>query len=140
MHKLSFRWVGLRRIADTVSPLVYLFEHLDDLRRERVHSARLRKYAAPFDNTGVPQDVLYLAYRSNYTESWDGAEDGAVWLRLAWDGLPDERGWTWSRLRDVYADVLVMVTAYLQQAHQYNHPLVSQSTELLRISLNAPDK
>lgn len=34
MHKLSFRWVGPRRIANTVSPLVYFVEHLDGGRRE----------------------------------------------------------------------------------------------------------
>lgn len=125
-------------------PLVYLVEHLDGRRSERVHSARLHNYEALFDNATIPQDVLNLAYITEVRYEILHrivdlcAEDGDLWLRLEWDGLLDELDWTWSRFQDVYEYVPDMLTVYLHNAQQDSPTLDSQAARLLGISLSAP--
>lgn len=138
-HKLMFRWAGPRRIVDTAGDVVYIVERLDKSRRERVHSARLTKYCAGLDGEEVPTEVLDLADR---TESRYevlrriadiGEEDGVIWLRLEWDGLPDERDWTWARLTDVHEDVPEMVQEFLKVSK--NKDLSHRGATQLGISL-----
>lgn len=134
MQKLWFRWVDPRRISDTMSLLVYTVESLDSGRRE-YHCARLCKYNAPFEGTTIPDQVLALAdstdvrYESLQRIVDHGEDDGDLWVRLEWDGFPDERNWTWYRLQDVYEHVPDNVTAYLKHC---DHPLASQATKLLK--------
>lgn len=38
----------------------------------------------------------------------------SVWLRLRWDGLPDEWDYTWAEAKDVYEDVPDILTVFLK--------------------------
>lgn len=121
-HKLSFKWEGPRRIEGTLNLLVYLVERLDGTRHEGVHCARMQKYAYRLDGAPVSEDVLALADKTEVrfevllTIHEIGEEDGSIWLRLEWDGLSDERDWTWSPLSTVYGDVREMVVDFLQRS------------------------
>lgn len=136
-HKLSFKWAGPKRITGTLSPLVYLVERLDGTRRERVHCARLAKYDSNLDGSDVPTDVLQLADRSEVryevlsTIRDIGEEEGALWLRLEWDGLPDQKDWTWAPLADVYEDVPDMVEEFLKSSD--NRTLAQRAADQLAL-------
>lgn len=138
-HKLTFRWAGPRRVVGTTSDVVYLVERLDQSRRERVHSSRMTKYSAIQDGTEVPAAVLELADRTEaryevlrrITDIAD--EDTVCWLRLEWDGLPDERDWTWARLTDVHEDVPEMVQEFLHSCT--NKKLATSAAAQLGITI-----
>lgn len=119
-HKLAFRWCGPRRVVAVTSPAVCVVEDLVTGRNEKVHTSRLKKYNALFDGEEVPEEVLDLASRTaakyevvEQIVDIDENNDG-FWLRLQWEGLPDERDYTWSNLNDMYEDIPEMVAEYLR--------------------------
>lgn len=120
-HKLQFKWCGPRRIVATASPLVYVVEKLGSKSTERVHAARLFKYAAQLDGETVPNSILELADRTEAKyEVLDAIvdiseNDEGFWFRLRWEGLPDERDYTWALAKDVYDDVPDMVLEFLRR-------------------------
>lgn len=134
-HKLMFRWSGPRRVVNPVSNMVYLVERLDGTRRERVHCARLAGYSALLDNKEVPDDVLELADRTEtrfevlHRIIDIGEEGDDLWLQLEWDGLPDERDWTWAKLSDMHEDVPDMVEQFLRTAEK-NHMVIRAAAQL----------
>ncbi len=43
-HKNSFQWIGPRRIASVISPVVYGVSTLDRSKTQRVNASRIRLY------------------------------------------------------------------------------------------------
>lgn len=119
-NKLSFRWCGPRRIHAVKSPAVCSVEDLVTHKLETVHVTRIKKYCGQLDGQIVPSEVLDLADRSAakyevVEKIVDIAEnDEGIWLRLQWEGLPDERDYTWAILSDLYEDIPDMVTDFLK--------------------------
>ena len=121
-HKLTFRWIGPRRILRPESTHVFLVETLDKKTTERIHVARLRPYSALAEGDIVPPEVLNLADQS--TARYDilskivtlaAAPDGLC-FQLEWDGLPDKRDYTWSPIATVYENVPELTEAFLRTA------------------------
>lgn len=106
---------------DIVSSLVYLVDRVDSSRGDRVHCARMIKYTEALDWAKVPEDVLQLVSRteSRYEVPVKlvsiAKRDEKLWLCLQWDGIFDERDWTWSSLEGSFEDVLKTVTKLLKK-------------------------
>lgn len=121
---LSFRWCGRRRVVTVTSPAVCVVEDLRTCKKESVHATRWKKYSAFMDGQNVPDEVLDLASRtaSRYEifESIVDLEknDEGCWLRLQWEGLPDERDFNWSTLQDMHEDIPDMVVTFLLQCRK----------------------
>ena len=137
-HKLKFRWFGPRRITSVHGPLVYGFTLLRGGNAERVHCARLLLYRDSLLGTTVPDEVLDLADRteSRY-EIADritdiGDDHDGIFLRIQWDGLPDERDWTWHPLHELHSDIPEMVQDFLS-SFPGKSDLVSEAKRQLSI-------
>lgn len=96
------------------------------------------KYDDSLNGTNVPQDMIALAdsSESRYKvihEIVDLGEDkDGPWFRVVWDGLPDERDWTWHSAKTLYSDIPEMVLAYLSTCKKKN--LVTKAKRQLGIS------
>ena len=99
--------------------LVYEITSLRGGKTEGVHCARLLKYRDSLLGKTVPQDMLDLAKR---TESCYeviekiadlGQDRYGLFFRVQWEGLPDERDYTWQPVEELYADVPDIVNAFL---------------------------
>lgn len=118
-HKLQFKWCGPRQVTSVHSPLVYGVTPLRGGSPERIHCARLLKYKDSLLGTTVHPEILELADRteSRYEVAErirEVGEDGKkLFLRVEWEGLPDERDWTWQPLSELYADIPEMVCVFL---------------------------
>lgn len=118
-HKMSLKWPGPRRIKSTLSMHVYLVENLSTGKLDQVHCARIAPYEFRLEGKEVSKEIMKLADRteSRYEilETIIDTEksDGELWLQLQWDGLPDHRDWTWSKLTDVFEDVPKIVSEFL---------------------------
>lgn len=63
-HKLSFRWIGPRRILETTSELVYNVAKLNVSGVEQIHAACPQLYRAIAENAEVLKDLLQLTDRT----------------------------------------------------------------------------
>lgn len=120
-HKLAFRWSGPRRVVAVKSPAVCVVEDLLTQKRETIHATRMKKYCGKLDGGEVPDEVLDLADRTaakyEVVESIVDIQmnDDGIWLRLQWEGLPDERDYTWASLTDMHEDIPDMVMTFLKE-------------------------
>ncbi len=138
-HKMQFRWIGPRRIVSTVSELVYDVAKLDGKDVERVHCARMRLYKARDENAPVAAALLKLA---DHTESRyelvesikdiGEAEDG-IHVQVEWAGLPDKCDWTWVPLHNLYEDMPIALTDFLN-THRKNKKIVAKAKRALHLS------
>lgn len=80
----------------------------------------MKKYCGRLDGAEVPTEVLDLADRT--TAKYEVVErivdisknHEGLWLRLQWEGLPEERDYTWATLDDMYAEIPEMVITFLR--------------------------
>lgn len=54
-----------------------------------------------------------------------GSAEGNLWLKLRWDSVPDERYFTWSKVKDVFDGVPDMVIAFLQEKGKRGLKIIS---------------
>lgn len=114
-HKLKFRWFGPCRITPVHGSLVYGVTPLQGGKSARVHCARLLKNRDSLLGTTVPDDMLELAERSEsryeiIEKIIDvGTADDGFFFQVKWDGLPDERDYTWQPITELFTDVPDMV-------------------------------
>lgn len=137
-HKLRFKWFGPCRVTAIHGPLVYSVTTLSDSKTDRVHAARLLKYDDALQGKEVPQAMLDLADKteSRY-EVIDrivdiGEDKDGIWFRVIWDGLPDQRDWTWQLASVLYTDIPDQVIEFLKTAKKKK--LVSKFKRQLGIS------
>ncbi|MEM1369509.1 MAG: RNase H-like domain-containing protein [Cyanobacteria bacterium P01_H01_bin.15] len=137
-HKLKFKWSGPKRITAIHSPLVYGISSLRGGTAERVHCTRMIKYNDGFLGKEVPKEILELAdmSESRYEiaeKITDVGEDNeSLFLRVQWEGLPDERDWTWHSLSDLFTDIPDMVKEFLS-AHPQRKELIQKCKRQLLI-------
>lgn len=138
-HKLSFRWCGPRKVVAVKSPAVCVVADLLTQKRETVHAARMKKYCGALDGSEVPEEVLDLADRTaakyevvQQILDIEKNEEG-IWIKLQWEGLPEERDHTWSALTDMYEDIPEMVRTFLQGCKKKK--LAAEAARHLDISL-----
>lgn len=138
-HKLSFTWTGPRRVVAVKSPAVCIVQDLLTNKEETVHVARMRKYCGSLDNVEIPEQVLDLVDRT--TSKYDIVDqiidlrkvEGAFWLRVRWDGLPEPRDYTWANLVDLHEDIPDMVEHYLRTCSKKR--LAQSAAAQLKINL-----
>ncbi len=105
---------------------------------ERVHCVRVREYKTRDENAPVAGALLKLA---DHTESGyelveairdiGKAEDG-IHIQ-EWAGLPDKCDWTWISLHNLYEDMHIALTKFLQ-THRKNKKVVAKAKRALYLS------
>jgi len=119
-HKLRFRWYGPCRVTAVHGSLVYGITPLSGGKPDRVHCARLVKYRDSLLGKPVSQKMLDLAETTQaqyevvdkivgIQQSHDG-----IFFKVQWEGLPDKRDHTYHLIDELYADVPVLVTEFLE--------------------------
>lgn len=122
-HKLRFRWFGPCAIAKVFSSHVYGVTPLVGGKMERVNCARLMKYRDSLNGADIPKEMIELAERTDSRYEVvekivdvGEAPDG-LFFQVQWEGLPDERDYTWQAIEELHADIPDMVKAFL---HTYS--------------------
>lgn len=119
-HKMSFRWVGPRRVVRALGELVYEVEDLLKGERTTVHAARLLPYRAALRGEEVSPELRNQAEHMEakfevVEELVDIAEgDRGIFIQVKWLGLPDKCDWTWQSLQELYEDIPDRLHQYLQ--------------------------
>jgi len=137
-HKLSYRWMGPRRITRVISEMVYDVSSMVDDVTEQIHAARLLPYRADRDSSSVSEELMDLAERSEakyelVEKIIDIGEDhDGIFLQVQWQGLPDRRDWTWNYLADMHEDMPEVVEEFLDKSKAKN--LVSKAKKFLGIT------
>lgn len=125
-HKLCFRWFGPCRITAVHKPLVYSITSLTGNKVIRAHCVQILPYQDSLNGKKVSDDMLDLVER---TESQYeiikrivdiGEADDGIFLRVVWNGLPDERDWTWQKAQEHFVDIPDIVKHFL--IHHKNKP------------------
>lgn len=118
-HKVTLGPCGSRRFVKVKSPAECVVEDLLTQKRKTIHATRIKKYCGKLDGTSVPEEVLDLANRTfakyevvESTVDIEKNEEG-LWLRLQWEGLPDDRDYTQGLLAEIFEDIPDMVKAFL---------------------------
>lgn len=122
-HKMSFRWMGPRRITRIISELVYEVENLITHAVEQVHAVRLNIYGAKEEGTTVSAEFLQHAENSEakyemVEKLLDISKDGngEICVQAQWLGLPDKCDWTWQPVQELFEDVPEKLTEFLQRS------------------------
>lgn len=110
-HKLSFNWVGPRRIIRTSGHCTFIVENIINGKTETVHARRIMKYNVKFDGKDVPLDIIESAKHNEETyeivEKLHDAKlvEGEIKILVEWQGLPDKQDWTWENAENLHIDV-----------------------------------
>jgi hypothetical protein len=115
-HKLQVKWLGPRRVVDTVNEHVYVLEDLLTGKRSTAHAQRLRMYAdATLNITEALRDQIAYDDQNACVEKFLGWRDspGGMQLRVQWLGFEVAEA-TWEPLEDLYADVPTLVKRYVR--------------------------
>lgn len=121
-HKLSFKWLGPRRIKECKSPLVFVVENLLTGKQETVHARRLLLYRSNMDGVEVEPALLKVSEHSETQYQTvrslldiRGAGRRAEIL-IEWDGLPDKLDRTWEPAEQVQEDVPDLLETFLRSS------------------------
>jgi hypothetical protein len=110
-HKLQFKWLGPRRVVDTVNEYVFVVENLITLERTVAHASRLKRYADR-DLLVTPdlRDQIIYDEKGLCVESlvgWRTTASG-LQLRVRWLGFEPADA-TWEPLELLYLDIPEMI-------------------------------
>lgn len=110
------------RVEKIHSPLLYSISKFDGTGSERDNGTLFYRYSTSLEDTKVPTEVLELA---NHTTAnfetvhsfVDISKDSnqSIKVPVCWDGLSDERYWTWHKITDMFKDVPDMFTTNLEK-------------------------
>ena len=118
-HKLTFKWQGPKRITKIVSPLVYEVTSLVSNKFENVHAARIILYRNDLDGKVVSKELMSHAVHTeaHYEDIHRLRElkknGGEFFVRVEWEGLPDEIDHTWESTKNLNEDVPEMLREFL---------------------------
>ena len=96
-HKLTFRWVGPRRIVEAINSVVFKVKNLTGDKIEQVHASRLLPYRETLRNGEASGKLKEHAIHteSSYEEIEELLDieemDKEIYIRVKWLGLPDEK-------------------------------------------------
>ena len=116
---MHFVWRGPRRICDVRSDWVYEVQNLITDKKEVVHARRLLLYRGDMDGKEVSTELIQAAEHSELSyqmvQCLQGIRDvdGELQICVEWEGLPDERDWTWEPLSQMAEDVPGMMEDFL---------------------------
>lgn len=120
-HKMSFKWVGPRRILEVRGHMTFFIENLIDGKTEVVHVRRILKYRASLDGTEVDHRLLGAARHSETTyqvvKTLLDAKlvDGDVYVEVEWEGLPYQCDHTWELASQIKEDLPAMFITFSQE-------------------------
>jgi len=118
-HKLSYRWIGPRRITKILGELVYEVENMVTGKIEAVHATRIQLYRSSAEGTEVSKKLMGHIEASEATyEIVDqflklSKSSGEFYVQTMWLGLPDKKDWTWQKLSELYEDMPDRVSEFL---------------------------
>ena len=118
-HKLSFQWVGPRRIVEVKSEWVFVVENLLTAAKHTVHARRLILYRADMDGQPVTPELLSAAQASEATveiaHALHGIREvrGDLQILVEWEGLPDDVDQTWEPLAQIFEDLPGLLEDFL---------------------------
>lgn len=114
-HKLQLKWMGPRRIVDTVNDHIYIVEDLITLERVAAHASRIKRYAdGAFEVTRDTREQILYDEKGLCVERilrWRNTA-GGVQLRVRWLGFEacDD---TWEPLETLFEDVPELIQEYV---------------------------
>ena len=120
VHKISFAWVGPRRVISAKSALIFEVEDLLDGKKELVHARRLVLYCANTDGSDIDPDLLRAASHTESSYEIAGRlceimkKGDELFVRVQWEGLPDEADHTWESLKKLSEDIPDLLTTFLK--------------------------
>lgn len=121
-HKLSFKWIGPRRIVEVKSDLAFVVEDLLSKKSEVVHARRLKFFTAADD--GLIQDQSLIAHAQFVETSAQlihsihdirprSGQTSELELLIEWTGLPDQTDFTWEPFSTILQDSSTLVEDFL---------------------------
>jgi hypothetical protein len=130
-HKLQMKWLGPRRVVDTVNDLVYVIEDLLTSERSVAHATRLKFYAdAAFELTADARDQIAYDERGLCVEriaGWRNTEAG-LQLRVHWLGFEPGDA-TWEPLLTLWEDVPDLIQEFAATRRGARHTLLHDTLE-----------
>ena len=110
-HKLQLKWLGPRRVVDTVNDYVFVVEDMVTMERRVAHAARMKRYADR-DLLMTPdlRDQIVYDEKGLCVESlvgWRTTASG-LQLRVRWLGFEPADA-TWEPLELLYLDIPEMI-------------------------------
>lgn len=123
-HKLSFDWVGPRRVVEVKSDWVFIVEDLLRGDRRVAHARRLILYRADMDGQPVSPSLLSAAHASESTIEIAHAlhsireEHGSLEVLVEWEGLPDDVDRTWEPVSQIHEDLPGILEDFLHSQDQ----------------------
>lgn len=119
-RKLQYKWFGHLRIEQVHSSLVYIVAKFNGTDSQRFHATCFIHYVNNLEFSDFPKEILDLADHTTANfetvdKFVDIAEDAdqTIMVRVFWDGLPDERDWTWHNAEHMYEEVPNMFLKYI---------------------------
>ena len=128
-HKLQMRWLGPRRVVDTVSEFVYVVEDILTQKRTCVHVSRLKRYAD--GDLNITVDVRdQVAYDEQglcveAIQRWKNTTAGIV-LLVRWLGF-SEADDTWEPLNTLYVDIPDMICDFAKSPQCRNRTALQEA-------------
>ena len=126
-HKLSFKWIGPRRVVSAKGPKTFIIENLLDGRTEVAHESRLILFRSNLCGTEVPEELLQAArhleshYQTVYKLRSVGKKDNDTHIEVEWEGLPDPSDYTWEPALNIYQDVPEMFESFANELPDSNN-------------------
>lgn len=119
-HKLSFKWIGPRRVSSVKSEPVFEVEDLLKRKMEVVHARRLLLYRADMDGKEVNPQLVQAAEHTETSYQDARALRGIrraeelIEICVEWEGLPDVVDLTWEPLKTAQEDLPRMLGEFLK--------------------------
>ena len=118
-HKLKFQWRGPRRVTKCTSKWTYEVENLLHGKREIVHARRILPYRSSLGGTPASQKLVeassYLDREYQIAHSLVAIKKskGDIFVKVRWEGLPDDVDHTWEPRRHLTEDLPGMPEDFL---------------------------
>ena len=118
-HKLQFQWRGPLRVTKSTSKWTYEVTNLLHGKREIVHARRMLPYRSSLRETPASQKLVEAS--SNLDREYQVAHPhvaikeskGDLFVKVRWEGRPDDVEHTWERLRYLTEDLPGMLEDFL---------------------------
>ena len=134
-HKLQMKWLGPRRVVDTLNEHVYVLEDMITMERSVAHASRLKKYA---DNhlqmtVDLREQILYdeQGLCVEAITGWRNTESG-IQLRVRWLGF-EAADATWEPLATLYADVPDLIGEFAEGRQSARDEILQDALAELRL-------
>ena len=122
-HKLSYKWVGPRRVVDAHGNSAFEVEALITKARATVHVTRLRLVCTAEDGT----DASYIDMAAHTESIYETVEeilgtelrDGELYAHIKWSSPEDKEDCTWQKFSEMLEDIPDMIKEYVKTSQDH---------------------